>query len=75
METVQKEAQLSIQIDFVIQQCVQERKSKKESISELARWLEIDRRKIMDLEKGKFNLIIANTILNWYGKEIILLVV
>ena len=67
---VQESVQLETQIKNIVQQCVQLRKQHNESIVELAKWLHIDRRKITSFEKGKFDLLLAEKILNWYDKKL-----
>ncbi len=70
LKDVQKPVQLENQINSIVQKCVQLRKQSKESVSELSKWLEVDRRKISDFEKGKFDIYLAEKILNWYGINI-----
>ena len=56
--------------DMIIQKCVQLRKDAKESVVELSKWLDLDRRKLHSFEKGKFNFDLANIILEYYGKQL-----
>mgnify|MGYP003128521591 CR=1 FL=1 len=56
--------------DMIIQKCVQLRKDAKESVVELSKWLDLDRRKIHNFEKGKFSFYLANVILEYYGKQL-----
>ena len=72
---VQKGVSFNKNKDYVVQKCVLIRKHNKESVSELAKWLDVDKRKIYRFEKGNFNLELANKILNWYGKSLILSIV
>ncbi len=55
---------------MIIQKCVQLRKNSKDSVVELSKWLDLDRRKIHNFEKGKFNFYLANVILEYYGKQL-----
>ena len=56
--------------DMIVQKCVQLRKNAKDSVVELSKWLELDRRKIHNFEKGKFSFYLANVILEYYGKQL-----
>ena len=67
---VQEPVQLEKQTESIVQKCVQLRKQSKESVVELSKWLDIDRRKITTFEKGKFDVHLADKILNWYGKQL-----
>ncbi len=70
LKDVQEPVQLENQINSIVQKCVQLRKQSKESVVELSKWLEVDRRKIADFEKGKFDIYLSEKILNWYGINI-----
>ena len=67
---VQEPVQLEKQTESIVQKCVQLRKQSKESVVELSKWLDIDRRKITTFEKGKFDVHLEDKILNWYGKQL-----
>ena len=67
---IQEPVQLKIQIENIVHKCVQLRKDNKESVVELSKWLQVDRRKITSFEKGKFDLLLAERILNWYNKNL-----
>jgi len=69
-ENVQNTKLLTEQINDIVQKCVQLRKLSKESVVELSKWLDIDRRKITAFEKGKFDVYLAEKILNWYGQQL-----
>lgn len=69
---VQEPVQLEIKIKMIVHKCVQLRKDNNESIVELSKWLQIDRRKITSFENSKFDLLLAEKILNWYGKSLYL---
>jgi len=68
-ENVQNTKLLTEQINDIVQKCVQLRKLSKESVVELSKWLDIDRRKITAFEKGRFDIYLAGKILNWYGQQ------
>ena len=70
LKDVQEPVQLEDSLNMIVQECVRLRKQSNESIVELSKWLDIDRRKIMNFEKGKFDIYLAKKILNWYGKEL-----
>jgi len=63
---VQKTVFIKDQTEFIIEECTKLRISKKESVVDLSNYLGIDRRKIYNFEKGKFNLKLAEAILNFY---------
>ena len=69
-EPVQNTKSIREQTNSIVQKCVQLRKLSKESVVELSKWLEIDRRKITTFEKGKFDIYLAEKILNWYGQKL-----
>jgi len=69
-EPVQNTKSIREQTNSIVQKCVQLRKLSKESVVELSKWLEIDRRKITAFEKGKFDVYLAEKILNWYGQKL-----
>ena len=69
-KNVQETEQLEKRLSIICQECVRLRKESKESVLELSKWIKIDRRKIAEFEKGKFNIHLAELILNWYGCEI-----
>ncbi len=69
-KNVKEPVQLEKKILLICQECVRLRKESKESVSELSKWIKIDRRKIAEFEKGKFNIHLAELILNWYGCQI-----
>ena len=71
-EFVQTTTPIQDKLNVIVQECVQSRKQSKESVVELAKWLEIDRRKITAFEKGKFDIYLAEKILGWYGKTLTL---
>ena len=64
--------QLQEKKNKIIQKCVHLRKENKETQSDLAKWINVDRRKIIKLEKGNFDLDLSCKILNWYGEELYL---
>tara|TARA_R110002012_G_scaffold300532_1_gene500378 strand:+ start:300 stop:545 length:246 start_codon:yes stop_codon:yes gene_type:complete len=74
IKDVPKDVQLAYGLedsqDMIIQKCVQLRKDAKESVVELSKWLDLDRRKLHSFEKGKFNFDLANIILEYYGKQL-----
>tara|TARA_R110002020_G_scaffold59128_2_gene161539 strand:- start:2035 stop:2286 length:252 start_codon:yes stop_codon:yes gene_type:complete len=74
IKDVPKDVQLAYGLedsqDMIIQKCVQLRKDAKESVVELSKWLDLDRRKLHSFEKGKFNIDLAQLVLNWYGYQI-----
>jgi len=69
-ENVQNTKSLTEQINDIVQKCVQLRRLSKESVVELSKWLDIDRRKITAFEKGKFDVYLSEKILNWYGQQL-----
>ncbi len=69
-EPVQNIKSIREQTNSIVQKCVQLRRLSKESVVELSKWLEIDRRKITAFEKGKFDVYLAEKILNWYGQKL-----
>lgn len=64
---VQKSVQMEIQINNIVQKCVQLRKENKYSIVELSKVLKIDRRVVSAFEKGRFNIYLADNILGYFG--------
>ena len=67
---VQTTEPIQSKLDNIVLECVQLRKRSKESVVELSKWLEVDRRKITSFEKGKFDIYLAEKILGWYGKTL-----
>ena len=63
-ENVQNIKSIREQTNSIVQKCVQLRKLSEESVVEFSKWLEIDRRKITAFEKGKFDIYLAERILN-----------
>ena len=69
-ENVQNIKSIREQTNSIVQKCVQLRKLSEESVVELSKWLDIDRRKITAFEKGKFDVYLSEKILNWYGQKL-----
>ena len=69
-EDVQHTAQIQDKIDVIVQECVRLRKEAKDSVVQLSEGMQLDRRKIADFEKGKFDIYLADRILLVYGKTI-----
>jgi transcriptional regulator with XRE-family HTH domain len=69
---VQESVQMKYQTNIIVQKCVHLRKDNKYTILELSKVLEIDRRKISDFEKGKFNLDLAYYILSYFGYDLLI---
>jgi hypothetical protein len=65
-----KDVQLQFQLNEIVQDCVQLRKEAKDTILELSKWLNIDRRKLANFEKGYFDIELTNSILNYYNQKL-----
>ena len=67
---VQTTTPIEDKLTCIVQECVQLRKQSKISVVELSKWIQVDRRRIADFEKGKFDIYLAEKILGYYGKTL-----
>jgi len=80
LSEIQEDAPLRLLLVPIVQNCVFLRNKHNDTIKDLAKWLDIDKRKIYDLEKlaykseiTKVDIFLIEKILNYYNKKLILL--